>query len=154
MCIGIMSCSFQKYSATQRVNRTDTIRFGQYYLDNGQANFPLILVYDSKTGQQLDKVENGKEYIIELKAGKFNHYRIKAEALNNGKVVKTKKHNQFRLQVKQADKQPFMKLKCTYLFEQDQIFLQIREWKDSTRTAYEESITQFDPVSILWIAIK
>ncbi|MDO1445772.1 hypothetical protein Q0590_05895 [Rhodocytophaga aerolata] len=47
-----------------------------------------------------------------------------------------------------------MKLKCTYLFEQDQIFLQIREWKDSTRTAYEESITQFDPVSILWIAIK
>ncbi|MDO1445773.1 hypothetical protein Q0590_05900 [Rhodocytophaga aerolata] len=90
MCIGITSCSFQKYSATQRVNRADTIRFGQYYLDNAQANFPLILVYDSKTGQQLDKVENGKEYIIELKAGKFNHYHIKAEALNNGKVVKTK----------------------------------------------------------------
>lgn len=154
MCIVVTSCSFQKYPATQGVSRTDTIRFGQYYIDKGQATLPLVSVYDRETGQQLDEVVNGKKYVIELKAGKFDYYTIKAEVITNGKVVQTKKHNQFRLQGKQSNEQPFMKLKCTYLFKQDQIYLQIREWKDSTRTAYQESITLFDPVSILWIAIK
>ena len=135
--------------SSKRQAQSDTIFFGQYYINKGLANLPLISLYDKHTGERLERVENGREYLIELKAGIFDKYEIKMQVLTNGTVFPTNQKNHYRLVVNQTDKLGFMKLRFVDQFKQDKIYLRIREWEDQP-----ETITVFDSVSTMNLSIK
>lgn len=128
--------------------QSDTILFGQYYINRGLANMPLILLYDKHRGKEFERVENGREYLIELKAGRFDQYAIDMQALSNGKVYATNKKNHFRLGVNQRDNSGVMELGFIYRFNQDKIYIKVREWADQPNT-----ISAFDSVSTMYVPI-
>ena len=123
---------------------TITIKFGQYYINNGEANLPVMEVYDLKNQVSLSSLNNKKDYLIEVKSGPFDRYEATAEVLtSNGKVKKLKGSNQFLLTASKKNNGEMLELKVTHDLKGDVVYLNMREWTDKDKVNYKEKVEKY-----------
>lgn len=148
-------CTFNANAGTLNVAVADTIKFGQYYIDKGEANYPLIQVREASKQERISALKNGKATLVEVKSGLFDKYPATAEIrTSNGKVEKTNGKNQFLITANKH-KENLVELKVTHDLQGDVIYLKTREWTSKDKTNFTEKVERFTKwEQTVWLKVE
>jgi len=155
LSIAVALFTVKAKAETMNMVIADTIKFGQYYIDNGEANLPLIQIYDVKKQEELPALKNGKATLVEVKSGLFDKYPATAEILTpNGKVKMGKEKNQFLITANK-DREELLEFKLTHDLQGDTIYLKTREWTNTDKTDFTEKVESFTKwEQTIWLKIE
>jgi len=147
----------QAKAATINTVAGDTIiiKFGEYYIDKGEANLPLMQIIDKKTQTNVISLKNKDEILIEVNSGLFNKYETKADVVSSNGTAKKLKGNQFLLTPNRKNNKEMLELKVTHDLKGDVVFVITREWADKEKGKYNEKIDEYKSwVQTIWLSIK
>lgn len=117
----------------------DTLKFGQFYIENGEANIPLLQVVDLKTNKSIIALKSNKWHKIKLTTGLFDKYISHASIQSeNGQIKKTNKRYVYRIKAQKSNIK-LLELKVEYNLEGDTIIYITREHKTLDDTIKEKS---------------
>lgn len=134
------------------VSIIDTLKYGDYYRDQGNKDNIYFRIYEAETDTIISHLVDGYVYQVRFEVPRLDYLKVVPRIINNGSIERT--DSTYTLKVNRTDESNYMQIDFELDLKGDSIIIQNRDWSDSTKTTFVETFVGFKPRGAFRISIK